>query len=192
MINTNPIVEENTVLVIPDLLEGEDERRLLEVFRVPSEKRAWFSPHFYKDNKLSRGNTLGFIVSAEYDFTLSWDGTEGPDSIILDFHNTKEHMQSLFPMLSSDLGKGILSVKFPMKLQTSPGVQLMTVQPPNYVIPNLVVLTQVLETGIEEQELVIHIKVPLPHVKVKVEAGAPLAGIIPVIANFADGFRAII
>jgi hypothetical protein len=64
----------------------------------------------------------------------------------------------------------------------------MTINPPNFVIPNITVMTGVVETDNLRRGFGFNLKIQIPNIRVKVEKGSPLAGFIPIPRYFADEF----
>ena len=66
------------------LLPASNSEVELAAYVKPSEKtREWFAPHFYHCLPLVVANTLGWTVYNLYEFSVSWDGHDHPDSVIV-------------------------------------------------------------------------------------------------------------
>lgn len=80
-------------------------------------------------------------------------------------------------------------MSIPISFRTPPGINLMTINPPNYVIPNITVMTGVIETDNLRYFFTFNLKVQIPNMKVFVPAGTPLTSFIPIPRYFADSFE---
>ena len=156
------------------------------VISRPSKKREWFTPHFYRCLPLTIANQYGFIIKTQCDVEVSWDGTEDPSGVSISVLDKEAH-----PTFSSVFGHGIVTVSVPFHLKTPPGVNLMTINPPNYVLPNITVLTGVVETDNLRQEFTFNLKLQFPNVNVKIPKGFPVGAFIPVPRYFSDKFNLV-
>ncbi len=64
----------------------------------------------------------------------------------------------------------------------------MTINPPNHIIPNITVLTGVVEADNLNNPFTFNLKIQMPNLKVFIPAGTPLAGFIPIPRYYADSF----
>jgi hypothetical protein len=193
MINDGNDVPENTIVVFSDMdytKDGnKDIERLFNIISKPEKKRDWFTPHFYRCLPLSIGNQYGFIIKSEFDISFIWDGGEDPDSITFYFYEDQEILKTKHPRISTHFGSGIITVNPPFTLRTPPGVNLMTINPPNYVIPNITVMTGVVETDNIRRNFTFNLKVQIPGIEVFIPKGTPLAAFIPIPRYYADSFE---
>jgi hypothetical protein len=65
----------------------------------------------------------------------------------------------------------------------------MTINPPNYVIPNITVMTGVVECDNLRRDFTFNLKVQIPGIRVQVTKGTPIAAFIPIPRYFADQFE---
>ena len=193
MINQGNDVPDKTIAVFTDPFksnfENKERYRLSNIIDKPSKKREWFDPHFYRCLPLTIGNTYGFIIKSEFDFSFAWNGGIGADAIFFEFDGNKGDLNKLYPRIESHFGNGIISINPPFTLRTPPGVNLMTINPPNYIIPNVTVMTGVVETDNIRRHFTFNLKIQIPNIKVMIPAGTPLAAIIPIPRYFADSFE---
>jgi hypothetical protein len=166
------------------------QERILDMVKKPDKKRDWFSPHFYRCLPLTIGNQYGFTVSSEFDFGFEWNGGDRfedtiiyLDNKILDLNNIK------YPNIISHFGHGIVTINPPYFFRTPPGVNLITMNPPNYVIPNITVMTGVVETDNLRQNFTFNLKIQIPNIRVHIPAGHPLAAFIPIPRYYCDEFN---
>ena len=148
-------------------------------------KREWFNSHFYKCLPLSIANTYGFSVKSEFDFTAIWDGTESRNSVLI---TTPESNEDLYPRVESRFGSGIITLTYPFQLRTPAGVNLMTINPPNIIIPNITVMSGVIETDNLRWLFTFNLKIQTPGVEIKFLKNTPLSSFIPIPRYYADSF----
>jgi hypothetical protein len=191
MINQGINVPDNTIAVFDDAYNNQFDKKnnLNRVLDKPSNKRDWFDSHFYRCLPLVIGNQQGFIIKAEYDFTFVWEGGSSPDAVKLYSSEPPEIIQNKFPRIESHFGNGVISITPPFTLRTPPGVNLMTINPPNYVIPNITVMTGIIETDNIRRNFGFNLKIQMEDIPVKVFAGTPLAAFIPIPRYYADNFE---
>ena len=163
--------------------------RILSLVKKPDKKRDWFSPHFYRCLPLTIGNQYGFTISSEFDITFEWNGEDGTNSIFFEFDQNKGNLDSLYPRIDSHFGHGIITINPPFTFRTPPGVNLMTINPPNYVIPNLTVMTGVIETDNLRRNFTFNLKIQIPNIRITIPAGDPLAAFIPIPRYYCDQFN---
>ena len=166
------------------------QERILGMVKKPEKKRDWFSPHFYRCLPLTIGNQYGFIISSEFDIGFEWDGGDSSESVklyidesIAKTHNVK------YPNMSSHFGHGIVTIDPPYYFRTPPGVNLITMNPPNYVIPNVTVMTGVIETDNLRRNFTFNLKIQIPNIRTTIPAGFPLAAFIPIPRYYSDSFN---
>jgi hypothetical protein len=103
-------------------------------------KREWMNPHAYYCLPLTVGNQYGFIIKSVRDFDIIWDGSH-KDAEITFLNEDNSHKQ----IIKTGFGDGIITVQNLFSLKTPPGINIMTIQPPNYFIPGCFALTGVVE-----------------------------------------------
>jgi hypothetical protein len=149
-------------------------------------KRDWFTSHFYRCLPLSIANAYGFYVKSEFDFSAIWDGTQNRDSVTIKLLDSDKN---LYPKVDSRFGSGIITLTYPFQLRTPPGVNLMTINPPNIVIENVTVMSGVIETDNLRWFFTFNLKLQKPNVETHFKKGDPLSGFIPIPRYYADGFN---
>ena len=192
MINQGIDVPDKTIAVFPRYQENNEfisMERISAMVKKPSKKREWFTPKFYRCLPLTIGNQYGFTIQSEFSFSALWTGGEEPESILLSADGTQEDLHSFYPKVSSHFGSGILTISPPFVLRTPPGVNLITINPPNYIIPNVTVMTGVVESDNLRRMFTFNLKLQIPHVMTHFPAGTPLAAFIPVPRYFSDEFE---
>lgn len=189
-------VPDNKIAIIPIIgdpnLEPFDINDLSEII-VPArdyKKRDWFDKQFYKCLPLAIGNMQGFLVSLPFDFSVYWTGgTEREDLVFMFDEKEKEYNHKKHVGIMSHFGHGIISLGLPFMMRTPPGVNLMTISPPNFMTYGLNTMTGVVEADNLRYHFSINIKVNVMNEWVTVRSGHPLAGIIPVPRYFCDSFE---
>lgn len=163
--------------------------KILEIIKKSPKKRDWFTPHFYRCLPLTIGNQYGFTIASEFDIGFEWDGDDSDKSVTFYFNKSLEELSTQYPGISSHFGHGIITVNPPLFLRTPPGVNLMTINPPNYVIPNITVMTGVVETDNLRRNFTFNLKIQIPGIRVIIPAGTPLAAFIPIPRYYCDEFK---
>jgi hypothetical protein len=163
------------------------QERILDMVKKPDKKRDWFTPHFYRCLPLTIGNQYGFTISSEYDIAFEWDGGSDKNSIRTYVNEKVDNMK--YPNINTHFGHGIMTINPPYFFRTPPGVNLITMNPPNYVIPNVTVMTGVIETDNLRRNFTFNLKVQMPNIKVTIPAGYPLAAFMPIPRYYSDEFN---
>lgn len=193
MINQGNNVPDKTIAVFLNpfetSLDFDDKERIFKIIEKPPKKREWFMPHFYKCLPLVIGNQYGFIIKNEFDFGFIWNGSNDPENSIIFMHNKVEEVNKKYPRIESHFGHGIITINPPFTLRTPPGVNLMTVNPPNFIIPNITAMTGVVETDNLRRNFTFNLKIQMPNIETIVPAGSALAAFIPIPRNYADSFK---
>jgi hypothetical protein len=150
-------------------------------------KRDWFTPHFYKCLPLSIGNMQGFSFSTPFAFEVLWNGETAQSGLRIKKHESDRLDYGV--NVRSEFGFGIFTIHFPLILRTPPGVNLMTIAPPNFPTPGIMPMTGVVETDNLEFTFTLNFKINEPNMIVRIPADAPLMGILPVPRYFCDSFE---
>ena len=179
-------VPDNTILVIPQDL-GSDGFYKDVIFSLKGEvKREWFNEHFYYCLPINIGNQYGFIIKSTRDFSMTWDGsTRNSDDIIFEFSDYDESKQ----IIKSGFAEGVVTIQNRFALKTPPGINLMTIQPPNMFLPGCIAMTGVIETDQIRRDFTFNIKITIPNYKVNVKKGDVLGAFIPIPRYFIDNFQ---
>jgi hypothetical protein len=191
-----PVVPDKTIVFFPVITkEGVKPFDLKDVglFLKPlnnSHKRDWFTPHFYKCLPLSIGNMQGFIFSLPYTFSIFWNGGNKINDISIKFHKDFDpYVNKSFIYPTTEFGHGILTIHFPLTLKTPPGINLMTISPPNFPLPGLSPMTGVIESDNIRFSFTLNIKIDLPNTEITIMPNTPLTAIIPIPRYFCDSFK---
>jgi hypothetical protein len=194
--NDKVVVPNNTIAffpVIPDDVTKPFNLNDVKLFLKPlntSHKRDWFSSHFYKCLPLSIGNMQGFVFSLPYTVTLFWNGGNNIEDLQISYkEDFQEYKDINFIYPSSEFGHGIVTIHFPLTLKTPPGINLMTIAPPNFPLTGLSPMTGVVESDNIRFSFTLNIKVDLPNVNILIEKDTPLVGLLPIPRYFCDSFE---
>jgi hypothetical protein len=129
-------------------------------------------------------------VSSEFDILLEWNGGDHPDDLKIYFNEELDELNNnKYPNIKSHFGHGIVTINPPYFFRTPPGVNLMTINPPNYIIPNITPMTGIIETDNLRQNFTFNLKMQVPNILVHIPAGKPLAAFIPIPRYYADEFE---
>lgn len=190
MINQGNNVPDKTIAVFMDERQNFSFEHFSNIVQKPKRKRDWFSPHFYHCLPLAIANQYGFVISSEYDFEFEWDGREHADGVKI-YINEEDKAENLYPKIVSHFGSGIITLEVPFMLRTPSGINLMTINPPNEVIPNITVMNGIIESDNIRYSFTFNLRIQIPGIKVKILKGTPLAGFIPIPRYFADEFTLV-
>ena len=175
--------------VIALLLHDESYRSTVEDIISPlkgNKKRDWFTPHFYYCLPLVIGNQYGFIIKSLYDWTAFWDGNNNPYTVKIQIadDNPKGHQ-----FITNHFGSGIITIQNRFSIRTEPGVNLITINPPNYILPNLQNMTGVVETDNLRRDFTFNLKITTPDIPVTVKKGQPIAAFLPIPRYYVENFE---
>lgn len=179
-------VPENKILVIPNQQTGDGRyKEIIEPLKGKT-KRDWFNPHFYYCLPLNIGNQQGFVVRSLRDLDVYWDGRENQSNdihinFLNDDNKDAQHFQGGF-------SQGVLTIQNYFHLKTPPGINLMTIQPPNMYIAGTVAMTGVIETDQIRRDFTFNLKLTTPNQTVKIRKGDPIGAFIPVPRRLVDKF----
>jgi hypothetical protein len=179
-------VPENTILIVPNSTESTGFYEEI-VFPLKGEiKRDWFNEHFYYCLPINIGNQYGFVVRSLRDFTIKWDGTfNRSNDVSINFLNDDNENKQV---VASAFGNGVVTIQNHFSIKTPPGINIMTIQPPNMFIPTCVSMTGVVETDQIRRDFTFNIKMTVPDYEVTIKKGDPLGAFIPIQRRFVDNF----
>jgi len=186
-------VPDKTIAIFYDDIESNFEKKYInQIIEKPLKTRDWFSSHFYKCLPLSIANQYGFIIKSQYDIDFLWNGGENLEDTSFYIEEGEQNKNYYkYPEIKSWFGHGIITITLPFTLRTPPSINLMTINPPNYILPNITVMSGVVESDNLRRDFTINLKIQIPNIRVRIPAGTPLAGIIPIPRYFADNFNLV-
>jgi hypothetical protein len=176
-------VPENTVVVVP---HSPDNTGFYEEMLLPlkgESKRDWFTAHFYYCLPLTIGNQYGIAVKSGYSFDAYWPGGEAAAVLTFDKTDDVPHQA-----VSTHFYNGVITFQNFFALKTPPGINLMTIQPPNMFIPGCVAMTGVVETDQIRRDFTFNLKITVPNYKIRVNKGDIIGAFIPIPRYFVDKF----
>jgi hypothetical protein len=191
-----PVVPDKTIAFFPLIPEhGVKPFNLNDIglFLKPlniNHKRDWFDSNFYRCLPLSIGNMQGFSFSLPYGFDIFWDGNKDAKGLTIHFHedfNKYKGINFIYPC--SEFGHGILTIHFPVTLKTPPGINLMTIAPPNFPVPGMSPMTGVIESDNIRFTFTLNLKIDFANTIIRVMPNTPIVGLIPIPRYFCDSFE---
>ncbi len=194
--NDDLVVPDKTILYFPVIPENNLKPfnlKEIDLFLKPLNldyKREWFNSHFYKCLPLSIGNMQGFVFSFPYTISVLWNGGNLPSDLTIEvFEDFKPYEGINFISPSSEFGNGILTIHYPLTFKTPPGINLMTISPPNFPLLGLSPMTGVVESDNLRFSFTLNIKIDLIDTKLIILPNTPLVGMIPIPRYFCDSFE---
>lgn len=180
------VVPENKIVIIP---EGdryiESINQIVEPFKG-NKKRNWFTQHAYFCLPLVIGNQYGFAIKSLKTFSVIWNGGNSPSDTIVEIldDGSKPEYQSI----SSHFGMGTVTIQNRFTFRTPPGVNLMTINPPNHWIDGIQHMTGVIETDNLRRDFTFNLKVTCKNTKITIQKGDYIGCVLPIPRYFVDGF----
>lgn len=180
-------VPDNTLAIIPE--HRSVNRNIVEEMVIPfkgNHKRDWFNAHAYFCLPLAIGNQYGFGIRSLKTFTVIWNGGETPRDVIVNILDEGENQGEQF--VNSHFGLGTFTIQNRFTFRTPPGVNLMTINPPNHWIDGIMHMTGVVETDNLRRDFTFNIKCTRPNYEVKIHKGDFIGCILPIPRYFPDSF----
>lgn len=154
---------------------------------VGKPNRDWFAiTAFSFCLPLTIANQYGFVIKSNWDAEIFWDGDIN-NQISIKSEGWQNHT-SIQPLLG-DFLNGILTFENKFIIRTPPGINLMTIQPPNSFIRGLHVMQGVVESDNLRRNFTFNIKITEPNRTIKIKKGDWIAAFIPVPRFFVDNFK---
>lgn len=149
-------------------------------------KRDWFVNHAYFCLPLTIGNQYGFAVKSLKTFSVEWNGSDGRNDVkveILDDGEYPGHQS-----ISSHFGMGTITIQNRFTFRTPPGINLMTINPPNYWIDGIQHMTGVIETDNLRRDFTFNLRVTRKNEKIIINKGEYIGCVLPIPRHFVDKF----
>ena len=178
-------VPNNKIVIIPSTAEHDGFYKDILMPLKGESKRDWFTSHFYYCLPLTIGNQYGFVIKSTRSFEATWAGGEAAARItFLDEPNEviKQHVSNHFY-------NGILTFQNFFSLKTPPGINLMTIQPPNFFIPGCAAMTGVVEADQIRRDFTFNLKITVPNYTVRINKGDIIGAFIPIPRDFVNLFE---
>lgn len=180
---------EDKILMIPvDGFDIDNYKKFIKPLKK-EKTRDWFSRDFYRCLPLTIGNQQGFAITSPYKFGFYWNGGDDPNDLKIFMSDLDKELSSKEGFkIESHFGHGIITVFLPIIFKTPEGISLMTISPPNFVMPNLTAMTGVIECDNLRTIFTFNLKVNLPDINVSVDKNTPIAGFIAIKRYFQENF----
>lgn len=181
------IVPDNVIISIPETPEYNTASSLVVESFKGKVKRDWFINHAYWCLPLTIGNQYGFGIKSLKKFTVIWDGSDSPSGTKVTVLNPGPipQMQSA----SSHFGMGTVTIQNRFTFRTPPGINLMTINPPNFWIDGIQHMTGVIETDNLRRDFTFNLKVTRPDYEITINVGDYIGCILPIPRYFVDKFE---
>lgn len=179
-------IPNNTITAIP---ETEHFNHIPDLVIEPLKgnlKRDWFVNHAYFCLPLTIGNQYGFAIKSLKTFSVIWDGGDGPSNTKVEILD--EGIDSGYQVISSHFGMGVVTIQNRFTFRTPSGVNLMTINPPNYWIDGIQHMTGVIETDNLRRDFTFNLKVTRKNEKIIINKGEFIGCVLPIPRYFADSF----
>lgn len=151
--------------------------------------RDWFIRHAYYCLPLVIGNQYGFALRSLYDFSVVWHGGNALSDVVVTIDNPVEYEKTRnLQSVSSHFGMGVVTVQTAFILRTPPGINLMTINPPNYFIDGLYHMTGVVEADNLRRDFTFNLRITRPNYDVQVKKGDIIGCVMPYPRAFIDNF----
>jgi hypothetical protein len=180
------LVPENTILIVTeaDIWDSSVSEILYPLKGVS--KRDWFVKHAYFCLPLVTGNQYGFAIKSAYDFEVIWNGGETPKDLTVTVNGDEGNKGK--QIISSHFGMGVITVQNRFHFRTPLGVNMMTMDAPNVIMPYFRNMTGVVETDNLRRDFTFNIRVTVPNVKIQVKKGDIISCVMPIPRFFVDKF----
>lgn len=152
-------------------------------------KRDWFIKHAYFCLPLTIGNQYGFAIKSLKTFSIIWDGGDNPINTTIEILDEGENIGHQF--VSSHFGMGVITIQNRFTFRTPPGVNLMTINPPNYWIDGIQHMTGVIETDNLRRDFTFNLKVTRKNEKIIINKGDYIGCVLPIPRNFVEEFELV-
>lgn len=154
-------------------------------------KRSWFIDHAYHCLPLVIGNQHGFVVKSLYDFEVYWNGGLGAHDVTVTMLTPEEEFRKTYNLqnINPHFGMGTFTIQMPYQLRTSPGINLMTINPPNYFIDGIYHMTGVVETDNLRRDFTYNLRITRPNHIIRINKGSYIGCVIPYPRHFIDHFQ---
>lgn len=179
-------VPENKIVVVPFGIGGDGYYKDIVEPLKGKTQRDWFNPHYYYCLPINIGNQYGFLIKSQRNFEMIWDGTaNNPFDVTITFLDEEGSEKQ---DIKNGFGNGVVTVQNYFFFKTPPGINLMTIQPPNMFLPACSAMTGVVECDNIRRDFTFNFKITVPNYKITVKKGDPLGAFIPIPRYFVDNF----
>lgn len=184
-------VPDNTLVAISDVPEFAGCHKHIVESLAGKPRRDWFVNHAYHCLPLTIGNQYGFAIRSLYTFTATWEGGDHRDNVIVQIlegdGSTPEHKDPC-QFVNSHFGMGTVTIQNRFTFRTPPGVNLITINPPNHFVDGLHHMTGVIETDNLRRDFTFNLKLTRPGHTVTINQGDWVGCVLPIPRYFQDQF----
>ena len=182
-------VPENKIVTIPEHSDFDNSIQLIVEPLRGKIKRDWFVKHAYFCLPLTIGNQYGFGIKCLKSFTAIWDGGTGPGNTKVEMLDNGDN--PTYQTISSHFGMGVITIQNRFTFRTPEGVNLMTINPPNYWIDGIQHMTGVVETDNLRRDFTFNLKITRKNEKITINKGDFIGCILPIPRYFVDNFELV-
>lgn len=180
-------VPDNIIITIPDYnIFKNSSLSVIQSFKG-NIKRDWFVTQAYWCLPITIGNQYGFGIKSLKTFTVKWNGGIQPSDVEINILD--DGQDSREQEIKSHFGMGTVTIQNRFTFRTPPGINLMTINPPNYWIDGIQHMTGVIETDNLRRDFTFNLKVTRPNHLITIEKGTFIGCIIPIPRYFVDKFE---
>jgi hypothetical protein len=145
-----------------------------QLIKKSSEKRSWMDDRIFSIDSIKNANSIGFILYNNFDLSVTWEGGKDQDSTTIVYDDEEK----TDPKIESKLGNGIITITYPFSFDLPNDLDLLVINPPNYITPTITVLNQVLDIDKNTKTFCINLKMQIPDIKIEMTKGFPIAGLM--------------
>ena len=188
------LVPENYIAAVAHdkALQTEENLNILYKSLKGETKRDWFVRHAYFCLPLVMGNQHGFVLRSLYNFTVEWKGGDAPDQVVVTHEDEEYHRKwTGLQSVRSHFGMGTFTIQSTFTLRTPDGVNLMTINPPNYFIDGIYHMTGVVESDNLRRDFTFNLRVTRPNYKIQIKKGDYIGCVIPYPRHFIDKYQIV-
>lgn len=188
------LIQENTIALISHTKEMQTDDNINKLFASLKGdfKRDWFVKHAYFCLPLVMGNQHGFVLKSIHDVNVTWNGGDAPSDVNVEYLDKDYHDQNApLQSIRSHFGMGTITVQTTFSLRTPDGINLMTINPPNYYIDGLYHMTGVVETDNLRRDFTYNLRLTRPNYTVQIKKGDIIGCVIPYPRHFIDKFQIV-
>jgi len=180
-------VPENTIIAITDHSAFDTSVSLIVESLKGKLKREWFVNHAYFCLPLTIGNQYGFAIKSLKRIRAVWNGGDQPSDTQVEILEDADSPAT--QIASSHFGMGVITIQNRFTFRTPPGINLMTINPPNCWIDGIHHMTGVIETDNLRRDFTFNLKITRKNAPVIIEKGEYIGCVIPIPRYFVDGFQ---
>lgn len=141
-----------------------------------SVKRNWMDQtserHAYRCFPVTQANVIGWSLSCNKDIVFIWDGIND---------QTPDHVKIISPEGSyAGRGQSSISLNTGLVFRTAEDVSLWTINPVNYFSEEFETMSNLISTSFYDSPLPLAIRAKKANVETRIEAGTPIATIVPI------------